>query len=191
MSKKNPEPQNNNNIFDLTEILSKPVANQNVDPIFRLDEENVIEHAQFDDEPVEVIEPTETVVDDEDTGFMSSKDIAESIVNLLDGLQSSVIPFMLEKKTFTVKELELLQTLDTSGKTVYSQNSPESAVLAKYLKYKKTVEKIPFSSGETRRLVNATARYAETTQMKVTPLQGLMISYSEVIVKRTAVFFSE
>jgi hypothetical protein len=190
MSKKNPEPQNNNNVFDLTEILSKPVANQNVDPIFRLDEENAIEDAQFDDAPIEVIQDDEPV-DNEDNGFMSSKDIAESIVNLLDGLQSSVIPFMLEKKTFTAKELELLQSLDTSGKTVYSQNSPESAVLAKYLKHKKTIEKIPFSNGETRRLVNATARYAETTKMKVTPLQGLMISYSEVIVKRTSVFFSE
>lgn len=190
MSKNHNQQNNRAQVISLDEVLSSPVIDNTRIPHFELDPEETIEDAQevsFDPEP----EPAEPISDEPAGDFMSAKDIGETIVDFLDGLQSSGIPYLRELKVFSKKEKELLQTIDKSGNTVYSPNSAESNVLAKWKKHQKIIDKIPFTPSETKRLVNATARYAETTNMRVTPLQGLLLAYSGVITKRTAYIFSE
>lgn len=178
-------------VVDLTELLSRPIENESSEPSFNIDLTEQLEETTFDEEPepehTEEHNHPEPVAGD----YMPPFAIAETIVNLLDGLQSSVVPFLREKKIFTEKETEILQTIDRTGSTVYTPKSPENAVLIKWKKHEKILEKIPFNNGEKKRLVEATARYAETTQMKVSPLSGLMMAYSEVILKRSAYFFNE
>jgi len=43
---------------------------------------------------------------------------------------------------------------------------------------------VPFNTGETKRLINATERYAKTVDLQMTPMQGLLAAYSEVIFNR-------
>lgn len=183
-------------VVDLTDVLSREVK-VDVPPV-------VITH----DEPVqeaifEEIE-TETIIDDDENNsqhqyqdadpgyqepgeiFMSPTDIAENIVNLLDGLQSSAIPYLRKKNLFTEKELELLQKIDHSA--VYDANSREFYVLQKWKRHLDVIKEVPFSDGESRRLKQATARYAATTNMQVTPFQGLIMAYSEVVINRVKLF---
>lgn len=142
--------------------------------------ENTKQDKQFyDDEGYQ--QPTES--------FMSAEDIAENIVNLLDGLQSSIIPYLREKKIFNEKELEQLAKLDKNA--AYDINSKEYALVAKWHRHQQIIKTIPFDEGETRRLKAATASYAATTNMKVTPLQGLIMAYSEVVIKRVPIFMAE
>jgi len=179
------------NVLDLKNILSRPVANANKQEFFVLDENEPIEPAndvQFDEIIQEETRQQQhqeaeqaQVVDD---SFMPHRDMAETIVNLLDGLQSSFLPLLIEKKTFTEKERELLQTLDTTGSIAYPTDSKEAKLLIKWKYYESKVNKVPFKPGETKRLVNATERYAKTVDLKLTPLQGLMAAYSEVIFTR-------
>jgi hypothetical protein len=186
---------NNNNpeVLSLGSILERPVASAQVPPTFVLDENIPIEpttSAEFDPEPapepaVYVEEPTA------DAGFMSSKDIGETIVNLLDGMQSSAIPFLREKKVFSAKEMDMLRRIDKSGKATYTEASDEHKVLQKWLRHKEIIAQVPFTTGEKGRLIRATARYAETTGMNVTPFQGLLLAYSEVIVTRVGIFMGE
>lgn len=185
--------QNNNNILNLEDQLSLPVANTVKPPEF---EEAIIDdggdqqaanNVQYDQIPEPDPEQEPQAGD-----YMPPKYIAETIVNLLDGLQSSVVPYLLENKLFTTKELEILQTIDRSGGSVYSpENSPQALVLKKWKSLQRKIEKIPFDVGEKRRLIDATTRYAETTNMKVSPLSGLLMAYSEVILKRSSYFFNE
>jgi hypothetical protein len=121
--------------------------------------------------------------------FMSPEDIAENIVNLLDGLQSSIIPYLREKKIFNEKELEQLAKLDKNA--AYDVNSKEYALVSKWHRHQQIIKTIPFDEGETIRLKAATASYAATTNMKVTPLQGLIMAYSEVVIKRVPIFMAE
>jgi hypothetical protein len=85
----------------------------------------------------------------------------------------------------------MLQNMDTTGNTVYSGECPENAVLRKWVKHQKLMEKVPFSPGELRRLISSTARYVETVNMQLTPIQALALSFSEVIMKRSAMFFTD
>jgi len=182
---------NKNNVIDLGDTLGLPVANSVKPPEFQ-DAEIVNDDTTANDGPVfnDAHEP-EPQPEPAPGDYMPPRAIAETIVNLLDGLQSSVVPFLREKKIFTLKELEILQTIDRTGSTIYSQNSPEHKVFLKWKKHERVVEQIPFNKGEKSRLVDATARYAETTNMKVSPLSGLLMAYSEVILKRSAIFFNE
>ncbi|WP_025142736.1 hypothetical protein [Pedobacter jeongneungensis] len=173
---------------DLGNVLSKKVQ---VTPITVLDEpaSNLV---MDDPAPVEIIEPE--VIEDRsepEHGYMLPEHIAETIVNCLDGLQSWIIPIARKKMIFTDRELELLQTMDTTGGTVYPKNSPENTVMDKLLKHKEVIKIIPFDEGEKSRLVASTARYAETTEMKVSPLSGLMLAYGEVFLKRAAIFVND
>lgn len=185
-------------ILDMRDILARPVAQPNHSPVFELDETEVISDAnevQFDEDIQQETErqqqQQQQVQEPEpiDTGFMPHRDMAETIVNLLDGLQSSALPFLIEKKMFTEKEREVLQTLDTTGSTIYPENSPEQKILNKFKYYEKKILKVPFDKGEAKRLVNATERYAKTVDLKLTPLQGLMAAYSEVLFTRGKLFF--
>ena len=186
-----------NQILDIGNILSRPVVGADPQPLFSLEPgEPIIESATFDEpeptpEPAPGVQQPREPFDPEAEGYMPPLAIAETVVNLLDGLQSSVIPWLREKKIFTERELEIIQSLDTTGNTIYQTNSPDAAVMAKLIKHKAIVAKIPFDDGEKRRLIEATARYAETTQLKVSPLTGLMMAYSEVTLKRAAYFFNE
>jgi len=188
MAKKN----NNPEIIDLGSVLSAEV-NVPAQPSFSLDDDETeyTETITMDPAPEPAPEPAETIENEPEHGYMPPNHIAETIVNLLDGLQSTIVPYLREKKIFTEKELEILQQIDTSGGTVYTVNSPESKVLEKWIRHQDIVKKIPFDEGEKNRLVSATARYAETTQMKVSPFTGLMMAYSEVILKRSTYFFTE
>ncbi|MFD2581514.1 hypothetical protein ACFSR6_03370 [Pedobacter vanadiisoli] len=173
----------------LGEILGKKV---NVTPVTVLDDDPADNFVMDDPEPVEVIEPEEVSDRAEpEHGYMPPDHIGETIVNTLDGLQSSVLPFLLEMKVFTKKEKELLQTIDTTGSTPYPLNSQENNLLEKWKRHQEKVKQVPFNDGEKTRLIAATARYAETTEMKLSPLEGLMLSFSEVVFKRGAMFFTE
>ncbi|GEM_PF-4720825 len=185
---------------NLDDILSREIK-VDVPPVVLIQNDPPVEEVVFDDEIIE----TETIHAENtaqqhyqapDPGyqeaeqiFMSNEDLAENIVNLLDGLQSSVIPYLREKKIFSDRELELLQKLDKNA--VYDSNTKEFAVLEKWKRHQEVIKSIPFDEGESRRLKVATANYAATTNMKVTPLQGLIMAYSEVVIKRIPVFMSE
>jgi hypothetical protein len=179
-------------VFNLDDMLSRPVVNQAERPSFILNEEEQITDAndvQFDEiiqeetrqQQQPVVETAEQVIDE---GFMPHRDMAETIVNLLDGMQSSFLPLLIEKRTFTEKERETLQTMDLSGATEYTGTDQKAMIYKKWLYYEKKIKKVPFNAGESKRLINATERYAKTVDMKLTPIQGLMAAYSEVIFNR-------
>lgn len=173
---------------NLGDVLAAKVK---VAPLTVLDEEN--DNIVLDEQmPDEVIEP-EIIQDrpEPEHGYMPPDHIGETIVNTLDGLQSSVLPFLIEMKVFTKKEKELLQTIDTTGSTPYPLNSQENTLLEKWKRHQDKIKNVPFSDGEKSRLITATSRYAETTEMKLSPLEGLMLSFSEVVFKRGAMFFNE
>lgn len=185
---------------NLDDILSREIK-VDVPPAVLIQNDPPVDEVVFDDEVIE----HETIYHENTTQqhyqapdpgyqeaeqiFMSNEDLAENIVNLLDGLQSSVIPYLREKKIFSDRELELLQKLDKNA--VYDSNTKEFAVLEKWKRHQEVIKSIPFDEGESRRLKVATANYAATTNMKVTPLQGLIMAYSEVVIKRIPVFMSE
>jgi hypothetical protein len=186
--------------FNLDDMLSRPVVSQSERPSFVLDENSDIENVndvQYDQEIVdqnlkqqhesqqreqqqEIEHATEAI----DEGFMPHRDMAETIVNLLDGMQSSFLPMLIEKRTFTEKERETLQTMDLSGATEYIGADTKAMLYKKWLYYEKKIKKVPFNTGETKRLINATERYAKTVDLKMTPMQGLLAAYSEVIFNR-------
>jgi len=108
---------NKTQVFNLDDMLSRPVVNQAERPSFILNEEEQITDVNdvlFDEiiqeetrqQQQPVVETAEQVIDE---GFMPHRDMAETIVNLLDGMQSSFLPLLIEKRTFTEKERETLQ----------------------------------------------------------------------------------
>lgn len=195
MAKKNSENNNGAHVLDMADILARPVVSApQAAEFFEPDPEQNIEQAEnaavFAEEP-EVITQEDDPHATADDGFMPAKDIAELLVNLVDGFQSSTLPVLLERKMFTEKERDALQDMDLSGGTVYTpETGPQAMLLKKWKYYKGQVEKVPFSTGESRRLINATERYAKTVDLKVTPLQGLLMAFSEVTVKRAKIFFT-
>ena len=178
----------NPEVISLADVLSEPVKGNVTEPeFFVIDEENHIENAEFD-EPLaeETIEPN-PVLDNAD--FMPPQALAETIVNSLDGIQSLALPILREMKVFTRAERELIAGINTNA--MYGIDSPEGRVLDKYKKHLKIVEKIPFSPGEQKRLKASFATYIKLTDMKVTPLQGLMMSLGEVMLTRATYFINE
>ncbi|ADY51456.1 hypothetical protein Pedsa_0884 [Pseudopedobacter saltans DSM 12145] len=185
---------------NLDDILSREIK-VDVPPVVLIQNDPQVEEVVFDDEVIEheTVQAENTTqqhyqapdsdYQEAEQVFMSNEDLAENIVNLLDGLQSSVIPYLREKKIFSDRELELLQKIDKNA--VYDSNTKEFAVLEKWKRHQEVIKSIPFDEGESRRLKVATANYAATTNMKVTPLQGLIMAYSEVVIKRIPVFMSE
>ncbi|TKB96860.1 hypothetical protein [Pedobacter cryophilus] len=183
--------------IDIANILSQEVEVGSTQPVFDFpDTENPDPEFDFPDKVIDENEVTEkgTPIDDteysQETLYLNPRDTAESIVGCLDGLQSFGIPMLLKSKLFTAKESEILDSIDTTGATLYHENSPEKKLLNRYLKYLTVVDKIPFTSDETRRLVDGTTRYVKVTNMKMTPLTGLLLAFGDVTAKRFTLFNS-
>lgn len=184
--------QKNNNpeVINLGDHLSMPVGGNVQEPeFFVMDEENTIQDAEFD-EPIE----TETVEPEAklDAGdFMPPRLLAETLVNSLDGIQTLALPWLREKKVFSEKEREMLAGSFLKMNGLYGIDTPEAQVMEKYKRHLKIVEQIPFNPGEQKRLVSSFATYIKLTDMKVTPLQGLLFSLGEVMLKRATYFINE
>jgi hypothetical protein len=177
-----------NKTFDLGDVLAAPVnvaaAPVMSDEVF--DTEMGDEIVQPVNEPVE----DQPIIDDPQFA-MPPNHLAETIVGMLDGLQSSLIPLWRKKSMFTAKELEILDNMDTTGGHAYLENSPEFKILLKWKKHMSICEKMPFTLSEKERLVNATARYCATMQIQVSPFTGLLMAFGEVAATRFVYIISE
>lgn len=177
-----------NGAIDLTNVLSRPVAGAVQQPQLDSDPEIISAAPELDPDP----EPMVTQVNADqphepfdDGSFIDPIGTAESLIDAIDGVQSLVLPYLRKMHVFTKKELEVLDTLDTTGSTVYTPaDSIEARLLVKYKRHEAILAKVPFTDSERKRLVNGTARYVEQTDMKLTPLQALIASFSGVILKR-------
>ncbi|MBK0383542.1 hypothetical protein I5M32_11295 [Pedobacter sp. SD-b] len=191
------EPKATENTINLLDILSEKVEVKDNPAVFNIDvsEENF--RPEFEEEIIEDLDEKEDqgqLIDDSEYSdepmYLNPKDTAESIVGCIDGLQAFGLPIFLKKSVFTAKELEMLDTLDTTGGTIYRENSPEKKILNRYNKYLSIVDQFPFSEGEKRRLVDGTARYVKVTNLKMSPLTGLMLAFGDVTAKRISLFNS-
>ncbi|MBC8051892.1 MAG: hypothetical protein H7Y13_02390 [Sphingobacteriaceae bacterium] len=193
--KKNAQSITETTFTDISDVLRQPVSSTSqllTEPEF--EPENDTETV-FEPEPEpEVITEVETITqepEDSDEVFMSHADTASTIVESIDGLQSSVIPYLLENKTFKGEELEILDNLDKTGQTIYPAGSKEAILLVRWKRYQDVIAKIPFNTAEKRRLTLATANYVKTIDLKMTPMQTLLMAWSEVIIKRSTPFFKD
>jgi hypothetical protein len=170
--------------IDLASVLARPVVNSVAAPLFNpAQPENEVE---FDPEPEPTPQPQASQPDyeqqyDQEPKSLSPDDLAIIGVNLLDGLQSTLFTLFRRNKFFETAELELIGTLDHSDKTIYPTGSREAIAMAKFRKHKEAVAKLPFTPGEKQRLTDATIIYARTTEIKVSPMTGLILAYSEVL----------
>lgn len=171
--------------MDLTDILSRDV-------------EVKIQPAILDNEPEEaIIEIPEPEIEEEvfqespPPKAMPGSHLAATIVGVIDGLQSSILPMLRKNALFTAKELEILDNMDTTGGTVYPANSPEYKVLTKWKKHIAFASILPFTKDEKDRLITATERYASSVQLQVSPFTGLLLAFGEVAGSRFAYFLNE
>ena len=177
---------------DLSDILSTEVE---VSASAAIIDETVTEAPIIDEE--EIIETTvqtehlDEIPNTERPKAMPHSHFAETIVGVIDGLQSSLIPMWLERTLFTTKEREILDNLDTTCGTVYPANSPEYKILNKFNKLVKRSSQLPFKPEEKERLVAATERYVNTMQIQVTPFTGLLLAFGEVAGTRVAYFLND
>lgn len=172
------------------DILSKEVEVNNTHAVLDAD----IEEPVLDDEPQynpENVETVEEIPNTERPKAMPHSHLAATIVGVIDGLQSSLIPMLRKNALFTAKELEILDSLDTTGGTVYPANSPEYKVLNKWNKHLRFASIMPFTEAEKERLIAATERYAATMQIQVSPFTGLLLAFGEVAGTRFAYFLNE
>lgn len=181
---------------NLDDILSRPVVGSVSQPSFELDPGEPIESAVLDPEPEP--EPGFSQMPQDDSQFqpgdmptVSFADCAESIIDMIDGLQSSTLPFIRERKVFTQREREILDGLDTTGGTIYPEGSPEKKVLNKWNRHLQVIEKIPFTERERRMLVNGTARYCQQTNLQMSPLETLLMSFAGVATRRFHIVMQE
>ena len=176
---------------DLKDILSAQVSV--AEPVAILDTE--FDEPELEPEaPAEEIPETivtEEIPNSEPPKAMPHSHFAQTIVGLVDGLQSSLIPMWRKKTLFTGKELEILDTLDTTGGTAYPLNSPENRVFMKWKKHIEVAQALPFTPAETDRLVAATERYANTMQITVSPFTGLLMAFGEVAATRAVLIINE
>jgi hypothetical protein len=177
---------------DLSDILSKEVE---VSGSAAIIDEAVTEAPIIDEE--EIIETTvqtehlHEIPNTERPKAMPHNHFAETIVGIVDGLQSSLIPMWRKQSLFTQKERDILDGLDTTGGTVYSANSPEFKILSKWNKHLQMASMLPFTPAEKERLVAATERYANTMQIQVSPFTGLLMAFGEVAGTRVAYFLND
>lgn len=187
---------------DTTETLDlRNILGARVDPAernhFDVDFENV-EHIETIDIEMDEPEPEQAqVIDDEpaaDTGpseRLSYSDIGMIMVGALDGLQSFGFALGSKFLRLTKEEREMLPNLDISAKTIYPEGSKEALAAAKFRKHLETLKKIPFSDQEKKRLVTASTIYAKTVKLELTPLQGLIAAYTEVLITRSYDVFGD
>lgn len=177
--------------MDLKDILSAKIIVPETTVV--MDAE--LDEAEFEPEqPVEEIPETiaaEEIPDSDPPKAMPHLHLAQTIVGLIDGLQSSLIPQWRKKSLFTAKEQEILENLDTTGGTAYPLNSPENGVLKKWKKHLEIASVLPFTPGETDRLVAATERYVNTMQITVSPFAGLLMAFGEVVATRAVYIINE
>lgn len=187
MAKNNNNQIHNPEVINLADVLGAPVAGNVQEPqYFNFDADSTIEDAQFDETPEpEVIEAHQMDAGD----FMPPQALAETIVNSMDGLQTLILPILREKKVFSAKEREMLEGINKNS--MYGMDTPEAKLIEKHNRHLKIVEKIPFTAGEQKRLKASFATYIKLTDMKVTPLQGLMMSLGEVMLTRATYFMNE
>lgn len=176
---------------DLADILAQRVEV----PIRPVIESEYIEPAQIDEVEIPLDNPENEVYDEipssERPKAMPHSHFAANLVGLIDGLQSSLIPMWRKSSLFTAKELEILDSLDTTGGTVYQSNSPEYKILAKWNKHLTFASQLPFTPAEKERLIAATERYAATMQIQVSPFTGLLMAFGEVAGTRAVLFLND
>jgi hypothetical protein len=169
--------------LSLENVLARPVVNSVQQPQFL--EPSPETAAEFDPEPEPTPQPQAAPAYeqqyDQEPKSLSPDDLAIIGVNLLDGLQSTIFSLFRRNKFFETAELELIGTLDHSNKTIYPTGSREAIAMDKFRKHKEAVAKLPFTEGEKQRLTDATIIYARTTEIKVSPMTGLILAYSEVL----------
>lgn len=177
---------------DLSAILAQDVEVAGSSAVI---DESLTEAPFIEEE--EIIETTvktediEEIPSDERPKAMPHSHFAETIVGVIDGLQSSLIPMWRKQALFTQKERDILDTLDTTGGTIYPASSPEYKILNKWNKHLQMSAMLPFTDGEKQRLVAATERYAATMQIQVSPFTGLLLAFGEVAGTRVAYFLND
>ena len=171
--------------MDLTDILSKEVEVKAQPAVLEEEPETAV---------IEMPEPEQAEEDawqEPEPKAMPNHHLAATIVGVIDGLQSSILPMLRKNALFTAKELEILDKMDTTGGTVYPANSPEYKVLAKWKKHIAFAGILPFTKDEKDRLIAATERYAASVQLQVSPFTGLLLAFGEVAGTRFAYFLNE
>jgi hypothetical protein len=117
---------------------------------------------------------------------LSPDDLAIIAVNVFDGLQQFGLAMLSKSMMLNADERELLTTLDTSEKVIYPEGSKDAIAMAKYRKHLAMVKELPFKPDEKQRLQDAGIIYARTLDLKVTPLQGIMMALTEVMGTRAS-----
>jgi hypothetical protein len=154
-------------------------------------EDNLIIDEEIIDETPLTHDPVGEIPDNSPPKAMPHIHLAETIVGVIDGLQSSLISMWRKQSLFTQKERDILDGLDTTGGTVYPANSPEYKILNKWNKHLQMSSMLPFTPAEKERLVAATERYASTMQIQVSPFTGLLLAFGEVAGTRVAYFLND
>ena len=114
-------PDGNESPLDLGAVLARPVIGAPSSPVFA--PETPVNDVEF--EPVAEPEPSQAGQPDYEQQYdqepqsLSPDDLAIIGVNLLDGLQSTVFALVRRNKFFDEAELEMIGSLDHSGKTVF------------------------------------------------------------------------
>lgn len=184
--------------FDLTNVLAAPVKSGNPAPTFSLDPEQEIEPAPYElEEEVEqaqvITEPlpgNQGYSDGEEPKSLSADDLSIIFVNILDGVQKFGLTLARKKVAFSEEELAMIDGLDHSPTTIYPAGTKEAIAKEKWRKHLDAIKTLPFEADEKKRLTDATMIYARTMEVKVSPLQGLLLAYSEVLGTRAINVFS-
>ena len=177
-------PDQDNDTIDLTSILSRQVEPRDevhFTPII----EETSDEPFIEPEPERVEEiREEPAAEPGSHDRLSYADIGAMIVDGFDGVQSFLFALGSRYMKLSAEERALLPNLDTSGKMIYEEGSKEAKAMAAFRKHLETLKKIPFTDQERKRLITASTIYAKTIDLKLTPLQGLMMAYGGVLITR-------
>lgn len=179
-------------VFSLANVLAAKVEPGEA-PTFEVDFENVENVAEVDDpeDTYEQMPEPEPIPHPGSAERLSFQDIGVILVNVLDGAQRTGFAIASKRMRFTTEEMDLLGNLDMSAKTIYPEGSPERITRDKYARHIEIIKQIPFSKEEKDRLITATVIYAKTVNLQLSPLQGLLAAYGEVLMTRGFTVFGD
>ncbi|MGZ3983401.1 MAG: hypothetical protein ACXVJE_19390 [Mucilaginibacter sp.] len=171
------------NVFDLSDILSRPMAPASQPAMFELENnENITNAAEFEPEPEPNPAPiAQAQQAEQKAGMLKPEDLAIIIVNMADTAQKGAFTVAKRKLTFNPDEIEALQGLDTKSPAKYAADTKEGRLINKWVDYIKTLKTLPFSNEEKRVLTEATVIYIRTVDLQVTPFMGLLMAYGGVL----------
>ncbi|MGZ3999161.1 MAG: hypothetical protein ACXVIY_00960 [Mucilaginibacter sp.] len=189
-----PEENNNPEVISLADVLSRHVEPPAGGHYFEMDEEiPITDHIELEQEPETTYqqEPNDPEPSGDIGDSLSADDLSVIMVNMLDGLQRFGFAAIRKKVKFSEEELEIVGNLDMSAKIIYPEGSKEAIAAAKWRKHLQTLGKLPFEKDEKGRLIAATTIYARTVNLKVSPLTGLLMAYTEVLGTRIGLVFED